>query len=168
MIFSKEKKTSFPEGTWSTVSPWQCLPRTACMSKHPQGRLAAPPRSGSSMECPATLGLFPGARIRSACPMVLHHKGPDTLRPGGAPRPGDGAPRNASVASTGWVSVFFYVLTHTGCVAGCPIPPGGAPRLGSGSKRHSVAGWADPGWGSWDSPGVSPTFGALVLLQTFS
>ncbi len=51
---------------------------------------------------------------------------------------------------------------------GHPIPLDGVPRLASGSKRHSVAGRADPGWGSWDSPGVSPTFGALALLQMIS
>ncbi len=65
-------------------------------------------------------------------------EGPDTLRSGGAPR-------NTSVASTGWVSGFFYVLTHTACVAGCPAWGDGVAHLASGSKRCSAA-WHTPVW----------------------
>ncbi len=61
------------------------------------------------------------------------------------------------------------MYSHTlDTLRGRPAQGDGAPRPASGSKRRSLAGRADPGQGSWDSPGVSPTFGALVLLQMFS
>ncbi len=50
----------------------------------------------------------------------------------------------SSIASIGWASGFFYVLTHTVCVVGHPTLQHRVPHPLSGSKRHSVAGQADP------------------------